>query len=99
MSTPDSRTQEVQADEPDEGGRGSRLLDLVERAGNALPHPFWLFWILGGVVALVSWALNISGLQVEDPSSGDLVGVRSALSADAVRDLITGAEEDRKSVV
>ena len=51
MSTPDSRTQEVQAPEPEAGGRGSRLLDLVERAGNALPHPFWLFWILGGVVA------------------------------------------------
>lgn len=45
------------------------------------------------MVALVSWALNVSGLRVEDPSSGDLVGVRSALSADAVRDLITGAEE------
>ncbi|MCX4706425.1 AbgT family transporter [Streptomyces sp. NBC_01373] len=93
MTTPAQRPQEVQAPEPDEGGRGSRLLDLVERAGNALPHPFWLFWILCGVVALVSSALNASGLRVEDPSSGDLVGVRSALSADAVRDLITGAEE------
>ncbi|MFE9647193.1 AbgT family transporter [Streptomyces sp. NPDC006365] len=45
------------------------------------------------MVALASWALNASGLRVEDPSSGDVVGVRSAVSADAVRDLITGAEE------
>lgn len=35
MSTPDSRAEEVQATEPGEGGRGSRFLDLVERAGNA----------------------------------------------------------------
>ena len=83
MSTPDTRPEEVQATEPDEGGRGSRVLDMVERAGNALPHPFWLFWILCGVVALASWALNASGLRVEDPSSGDMVGVRSAVSADS----------------
>ncbi|MBX9364802.1 AbgT family transporter [Streptomyces sp. WAC04114] len=93
MSTPVHHTQEVQGPEPGEEGRGSRLLDLVERAGNALPHPFWLFWILCGGVAVLSWVLHASGLRVEDPSSGDPVGVRSALSAAAVRDLVTGAEE------
>ncbi|GAA2402825.1 AbgT family transporter [Streptomyces coeruleofuscus] len=93
MSRPDTRAEEVQVTEPGEGGRGSRLLNLIERAGNALPHPFWLFWILGGVVACVSWALNASGLQVRDPASGDMVGVNSALSANAVRDLISGAQE------
>ncbi|MFH8618827.1 AbgT family transporter [Streptomyces sp. NPDC017979] len=93
MSTPVQPAPEAPPGGSGEEGRGSRFLDVIERAGNALPHPFWLFWILGGVVAVASWALNASGLKVEDPSSGDLVGVRSALSSDAVRDLITGAEE------
>ncbi|WP_314173884.1 AbgT family transporter [Streptomyces winkii] len=93
MKTTDNRSQEAPAAEPDEGGRGLRLLDKVERAGNALPHPFWLFWILCGIVAVTSFGLNAAGLKVEDPSSGDPVAVRSALSADAVRDLISGAQE------
>ncbi|MFJ1665756.1 AbgT family transporter [Streptomyces bottropensis] len=93
MRTPDTRAEEVRDTEFGEGSRGSRLLDLVERAGNALPHPFWLFWILGVLVAVASWVLNASGLRVEDPASGDMVGVRSALSADAVRDLVTGAQD------
>ncbi|MEU5980245.1 AbgT family transporter [Streptomyces sp. NPDC047315] len=93
MSTPVQPAPEAPPGGSGEEGRGSRFLDVIERAGNALPHPFWLFWILAGVVAVASWALNASGLEVEDPSSGDLVGVRSALSSDAVRDLITGAEE------
>jgi aminobenzoyl-glutamate transport protein len=93
MSTTAKPAQGVQADEPPRGGRGSRLLDLIERAGNALPHPFWLFWILCAVVAIASWALSVAGVEVKSPSTGELVGVRNALSVDAVRDLITGAEE------
>lgn len=80
-------------DGPEEGSRTSRLLDIIERAGNALPHPFWLFWILGAVVAVVSAVLAANGLKVEEPAGGDTVAVRNALSFTAVRDLISGAEE------
>lgn len=72
---------------------GLRLLAGVERAGNALPHPFWLFWILFGVLAVASWILSSTGIQVVDPSTGDKVGVNNALSVEAIRDLLTGAEE------
>ena len=80
---------------PDErrNSRMTRLLNLVERAGNALPHPFWLFWILSAVVALVSWVLSTSGVEVKNPADGSMLAVRNALSAQAVQDLVGGAQE------
>ena len=36
----------------DELPRVLRALAVVERVGNALPHPFWLFWILAGILAV-----------------------------------------------
>ena len=72
---------------------GMRFLAGVERAGNALPHPFWLFWILFAILAVASWALSLTGLTVTDPATGKDVGVKSALSVEAIRTLFEGAEE------
>jgi len=72
---------------------GLRMLAGIEKAGNALPHPFWLFWILFAVLALASWLLSATGITVVDPASGDTVGVKNALSPAAIRGLISGAEE------
>jgi aminobenzoyl-glutamate transport protein len=72
---------------------GMRFLAGVERAGNALPHPFWLFWLLFAVLALASWVLSLTGLKVTDPATGKEVGVNSALSIEAIRTLFEGAEE------
>jgi aminobenzoyl-glutamate transport protein len=58
-----------------------RLLDWVERAGNWLPHPFWLFCALAGLVVLLSGLM--SGVRAGDGPEGPLV-VRSLLSGDGV---------------
>lgn len=73
--------------------RLTRFLDLVERVGNRLPHPFWLFWILSGIVAVLSSVFARLGVAVMDPATGDRVTVNNALSADAIRDLVTQSEE------
>ncbi len=41
-----------------------RMLDLVERGGNKLPHPFWLFCILILAVVVVSVVLDGFGVSV-----------------------------------
>ena len=46
---------------------GPRLLDGVERVGNALPHPATLFVVLSAVVVLLSWMLSTLGVQVMHP--------------------------------
>jgi aminobenzoyl-glutamate transport protein len=71
----------------------TRFLNGVERVGNSLPHPFWLFWIMFVVVAVASAIMASAGVSVTDPASGDPAPVRNALSVEAVRELVLGAEE------
>ncbi|MER6143281.1 AbgT family transporter [Streptomyces sparsogenes] len=68
-----------------------RLLGAIERAGNKLPHPFWLFGILSALLALVSWALAAADVSAPDPAGGKDVVVRSLVSVDGVRSMITDA--------
>ncbi|GAB2922392.1 AbgT family transporter [Streptomyces mayteni] len=73
--------------------RLTRFLDRVERVGNRLPHPFLLFWILFCVVAAASAIMAAAGVSALDPATGEPAPVRNALSVDAIRDLMLGAEE------
>jgi len=73
--------------------RFARYLDVVERVGNRLPHPFWLFGILGLLVAVTSAVLAAAGVTVPDPTTGDPVPVKNALSADGMRELIVGVQD------
>ncbi|WP_211225453.1 AbgT family transporter [Amycolatopsis nigrescens] len=57
-----------------------RVLDFVDRAGNKLPHPFWLFVILSVLVVLASWLLAALDVSVVSPADGKEVGVKSLVS-------------------
>ncbi|WP_232664613.1 AbgT family transporter [Pseudonocardia sp. TRM90224] len=57
---------------------------VVERWGNALPHPFWLFWLLSAVLAVISAVLAGIGVSVVSPSDNEVVAVRSLLSGDGL---------------
>jgi len=57
-----------------------RALSALERAGNKLPHPFWLFWIFVALLAVVSAVLAGAGVSVTLPSTGDPVAVKNLLS-------------------
>ncbi|WP_413116603.1 AbgT family transporter [Streptomyces sp. CY1] len=68
-----------------------RVLGAVERAGNKLPHPFWLFGILSVLLALISWGLATADVSAVDPAGGKTVAVRSLISVDGVRSMISDA--------
>ena len=51
-----------------------RAMAVIERAGNALPHPFWLFWILSGILAVVSAVLAATDVSVISPADDKAVG-------------------------
>lgn len=62
-----------------------RVLDVVDRAGNKLPHPFWLFVILSGLVMATSALLAGLGVSVESPTDGSTIRVNNIVSGDGVQ--------------
>lgn len=70
------------------------FLGAVEKIGNKLPHPFWLFVILAGVVAVSSWIGSLVGMTAEDPQSGDPVTVQNLLSKDGLNMMVSDAVEN-----
>lgn len=86
---------------PAAGQKGAlqRFLDIVERGGNALPHPIIMFFYFAiGTVAL-SALLSLIGISVTydamDRATGELasttVSIKSLLTADGIRYMFTNA--------
>ncbi|WP_209468938.1 AbgT family transporter [Streptomyces iranensis] len=94
-TTPDNTPGKPPPDEPGDSSAALsallRVLGAVERAGNKLPHPFWLFAILSAFLALISWGLATADVSAVDPAGDKTVAVRSLISVDGVRSMINDA--------
>ena len=53
-----SKNVAVAAAQDGKKSRVDRILDSIERAGNALPHPFILFMILSGIILVLSLVMS-----------------------------------------
>lgn len=67
----------------------ARALDSVERVGNRLPDPLFLFIYLCIFVVLVSWLASLFGLQATHPSDGRVIAAENLLSAENLRRMLT----------
>ncbi|MER5216917.1 AbgT family transporter [Streptomyces sp. NPDC002838] len=67
------------------------VLVRIERMGNKLPHPFWLFGVLSVVLALASWALSAAGASALNPATDKTVTVHSLVSGEGLRMMIDDA--------
>jgi aminobenzoyl-glutamate transport protein len=67
-----------------------RVLNRIERIGNALPHPVSLFLILCAGVVILSWLVHRLGVQVVNPVNGKVVEAVNLLSVDGLRRLVLG---------
>ncbi|MEE4590406.1 AbgT family transporter [Streptomyces sp. DSM 41524] len=94
-TTPDNTPGKPPPDAPGDSSAALsallRVLGAVERAGNRLPHPFWLFAILSAFLALISWGLATADVSAVDPAGDKTVAVRSLISVDGVRSMINDA--------
>lgn len=61
-------------------GRIDRALAVVERVGNKLPDPAFLFIVLLVVVWLLSWAFSYVSFDAIDPRTGEALTIRNQLS-------------------
>lgn len=66
-----------------------RFLAIIERAGNALPHPATLFAILALAVVLISWIADLSGMSATHPATGEPVTPKNLLSAEGLHFILT----------
>ncbi len=65
-----------------------RLLNGVERAGNALPHPATLFLIFALLALFFSWFAHILGFQATNPATGELVQVNNLLDKEGIHRIL-----------
>ncbi|WP_289140117.1 AbgT family transporter [uncultured Brevibacillus sp.] len=65
-------------------GNMMRFLNMVERLGNRIPHPFTLFLYLTLFVIVVSWIGNYLDLSVVHPSKGEEIAVKSLVSKEGL---------------
>lgn len=71
--------------------RLQRWLSALERAGNRIPHPSLLFVLLCALLLPLSLLFTLLGAAATHPVSGEIVQVRSLLSAAGLREILSGA--------
>lgn len=71
-----------------------RLLVVIEKVGNKLPHPFWLFLSLAVLVMLISWAAASAGVSAVNPATKETVNVVNLTSKESLSALVSGVVDN-----
>lgn len=67
-----------------------RALIVIEKVGNKLPHPFWLFLSLAAIVMVVSSLAAAAGVSAVNPATEEKVSAVNLFAPDALREIVTG---------
>jgi aminobenzoyl-glutamate transport protein len=65
--------------------KGKGVLGWIERMGNKLPHPFWMFVWIAIFVVLISAFASLLGVEATDPGTGETVRAQNLLSGNGLR--------------
>ena len=71
-----------------QGGLFSRLLGIVERAGNTLPHPATIFLVLSVTVLVASAVASWSGVSAVHPGTGATINVVNLLTVEGLHQIL-----------
>lgn len=66
-----------------------RLLDKIERTGNKLPNPSYLFVLMCGLVLLASLISSLLGVSASHPLNSNLIEARNLISRDGLHFILT----------
>lgn len=80
--------------DPDKRRLSLRLLDGVEKVGNKLPDPATLFALLALFTLLLSYLIDVIGVQATHPGTGEAVQVNNLLSAEGLRFIFSSVTEN-----
>lgn len=67
----------------------NKLLNFIERTGNKLPHPFFLFVCLSLLVIVVTAVMASFGVTAVNPKTEAVVSIKSLLSASGIQFIFT----------
>lgn len=67
----------------------NRSLSLIEKVGNALPHPATLFALFALGVIIISGIVSIFDIQVIHPGTGEIIKPISLLSIEGIHRILT----------
>lgn len=76
---------------PSSNGALVRALGGIEKVGNKLPHPFWLFLIIAAVILVVSAVLGGLGVSAQNPADDKTVAVKNLLNTHGLHKIIEDA--------
>ncbi len=79
----------LQPNHPEKKGVFMRLLDVVERVGNKLPHPFILFVYLALFIIVLSAIVSMFGVKVVHPGTQEELAIRSLISGEGLNYIIS----------
>ena len=71
-----------------------RFLNLLERGGNALPHPATLFGLFAVIVLIFSAIGSALGWSVQHPGTGETINVVNLLSKEGLEMILDGMVEN-----
>ena len=87
-------TETATEDQPKKTESPGGFLGTIEKLGNKLPDPFWLFVVLAGVVAISSWLGSLAGMSAVDPQTNETIEVESLLTQENISRMVTDAVEN-----
>ncbi len=67
----------------------NRSLSIVEKIGNALPHPATLFFLFALGVVVISWIVSFFDLSVVHPGTGETVTPVNLMSVEGLHFILT----------
>ena len=66
-----------------------RFFKWIERIGNKLPNPFWLFVYISLFVLIASLIASLLGVSAVDPRNGETIHVVNLISGEGLKNFVT----------
>ena len=67
----------------------ARFLGVIERVGNALPHPATLFALFAGLVIVFSWVFSLLDIEAVMPRTGEVIRPVNRVSVEGLHRSLT----------
>ncbi|MEP0546457.1 MAG: AbgT family transporter [Rhodothermales bacterium] len=67
----------------------ARVLGVIERVGNALPHPATLFALFAGLVIVFSWVFSLLDIEAVMPRTGEVIRPVNLVSVEGLHRILT----------